>query len=86
MAARHNLTQSQGGAAALTRFRERAASVCPDGVSTDGAATLARVSTESITNAWKRGDLPAASPPTATTPTFSAEAVKTWARGKRLIF
>lgn len=86
MAARHNLTQSQGGAAALTRYRERAASVCPDAVSLDGAAGLARVSTEAIKHAWKRGDLPAVSPATSQILTFSAEAVKTWALGKRLIF
>jgi len=86
MAARLNLAQAHGGASALVRARKRAASACQDEIPLDTAAGLARVAPETILRAWKRGDLQALTIKDNNRATFSAEAVKTWARAKRLIF
>ena len=86
MAARLNLSEADGGAAALARARKRAASACLDEITHDTAAGLARVSPSTILRAWKCGDLqPVSVKEDGKRATFSAEAVKAWARAKRLI-
>jgi hypothetical protein len=86
MAARLNLSEANGGAGALARARKRAASACLDEITHDTAAGLARVSPSTILRAWKRGDLqPVNVKEDGRRATFSAEAVRAWARAKRLI-
>lgn len=87
MAARLNLAGTDGGAAALVRASERAAAVCPDEITQDDAAKLARVSYECIQHAWLRGDLRAVQVrEDQRRATFSASEVRSWALSKRLIF
>ena len=86
MAARLNFSEANGGAGALVRARNRAASACLDEITLDTAAGLARVSTLTIQRAWKRGDLePVTIKEDGTRATFSAAGVREWARSKRLI-
>jgi hypothetical protein len=85
MAARHAYRVAEGGAAKLAEARERAVYVEPAGVTVEAAAKLARVSAETIMRAWKIGDLAPVEVREDARPTFCAEAVKTWARAKRLI-
>jgi hypothetical protein len=87
MAARHNFRNAEGGAAAYARAHERAAATAPEAIHLEAAARLARVSSESIQHAWRRGDLqPLSVQEDGKRATFAPDAVKAWARSRRLIF
>lgn len=86
MAARLNVVDPDGGAAALARARARAVAFTGDEVTPETAAGIARVSLPTILLAQKRGDLkPLPNHRRQGSPLFSAAAVRTWAREKRLI-
>jgi hypothetical protein len=84
MAARLNVVDPDGGAAALARARARAAAITGDEITAETAAGLARVSLPTILLARKRGDLKTVGLKNGYA-AFSAEAVRAWAREKRLI-